>query len=495
MGRHKKKVLTDDGVDRRENGYYSTPSIISDFICDELLSINPEGESLFDPCIGKGEMVLPFKNKIKNITGVDIVNYPTLIPDVNFKELDFIDFYLDLKDREILGNKSFLQHDYWVANPPYNCHEINYIRANKKKLQSVFGGGPAHNMYSMFLWAIIDLAKPGALIGIITLDSFLTAKAHSTLRKFIIENCLIHKIILCPTDLFLSQRADVRTCVLILQKLKSDSIKKKPSVKLCNRAQNILHFKKQLDSKDFVEKPLEEIILSGIEDNDEFLIDVPDSIVRLFRERRLGKLFPCITGISTGNDIKYLSKEKRLGFSIPFYKNPASRKFYTEPDGFLIDSYLEIAKSTPNFMVRNLELMSKGGITCSSMGVPFSAAYLPTNATFGVNANIIVDDSARWWLMAYLNSSLATFIVRRVLNRSNMITSGYVGRIPIPSFSEKTLDSLSTISKKAFDDKVIPPDLTEYIQFIDDQIFKELKFTTETEDLIKDFAKNPILFT
>ena len=347
----------------------------------------------------------------------------------------------------------------------------------------------------MFLWSIIDLAKPGALIGIITLDSFLTAKAHGTLRKFIIENCSIHKIVLCPTDLFISQGADVRTCILILQKLTKNKTKKILPVKLCNRAKNILEFKDKIENEDFIEKPLEDIILNSTKDNEEFLIDVPDSVVGLFKERRLGELFPCITGISTGNDGAYLSKEKRIGFSVPFYKNPASRKFYTEPDAYLIDNYLEISRSVPNFMVRNLELMSKGGITCSSMGVPFSAAYLPVNTTFGVNANIIVDDSVRWWLMAYLNSSLVTFIVRRVLNRSNMITSGYVGRIPVPSLSEEICYSLSAIANKAFNDRVSPNNSMEHIQNIDLIIFNELKLGESTERTIKDFAINPILST
>ena len=78
-------------------------------------------------------------------------------------------------------------------------------------------------MYSMFLSALIECAKKGSLIGVIISDSFLTAKLHSNLRKQIIDNCIIHQLILCPNDLFWSQKADVKTCILILEKGRNEN--------------------------------------------------------------------------------------------------------------------------------------------------------------------------------------------------------------------------------------------------------------------------------
>jgi len=83
-----------------------------------------------------------------------------------------------------------------------------------------------------------------------------------------------------------------------------------------------------------------------------------------------------VTCISTGNDKKYLSTECKPGFSVPFYKNPASRKFISHPDAYLIDDFMEESLKVKDFMVRNKPLILSEGIACSSMGIPFSAVLL-----------------------------------------------------------------------------------------------------------------------
>ena len=44
MGRHKKNIITCEGIDRRDSGYYSTPDFISKFMTDAMLDINPDGK-------------------------------------------------------------------------------------------------------------------------------------------------------------------------------------------------------------------------------------------------------------------------------------------------------------------------------------------------------------------------------------------------------------------------------------------------------------------
>ena len=39
------KVLTDnEGLDRREVGYYATPRFVADYLTQEMLAINPDGD-------------------------------------------------------------------------------------------------------------------------------------------------------------------------------------------------------------------------------------------------------------------------------------------------------------------------------------------------------------------------------------------------------------------------------------------------------------------
>ena len=335
----------------------------------------------------------------------------------------------------------------------------------------------------MFLSAIIDSAKEGALIGVIISDSFLTATMHSGFRDQIISDCSIHHLILCPNDLFRSQKADVRTCIMILQKGK----KYQNGVKVSNRPENTDALKSILKNKDFQELEISELFLSPKKPANQFIIDVDKSILDLFKRKRLGEQFKCITGISTGNDGKYLSNEKKEGYTIPFYKNPGSRKFKMEPDAFLIDHFLEESKIVKDFMVRNKSYVFKEGITCSSMGLPFGACYLPEGSTYGVNANIFCDKKDLFWLLAYLNSSLVTYIVRGILIRSNMVTSGYISQIPIPEFSDNLKTTLSDISSKVLNENL---SVESAISAIDETIFEGLNFTEEVRKQIKDFAMN-----
>lgn len=496
MGRHLKTVNSECGRERREIGYYSTPSFVAQFLVQKLIEISPHGKYVIDPCVGKGELVKDFKPLGKEITGIDIIDFESQYNHLFLKE-DFIKLYKNSQEQNLFEKNilDFSIFDYWIANPPYNCHEVNYIQKNKQELKRIFNDIGVHNMYSMFISAIIDLASKDSVIGLITLDSFLTSKVHYNLRKKILEETQIHYLLLCPTDLFHEQKADVRTCILILQKGKN----KGQRVHVCNRPKSTVEFQKILAQEKFTLENEEDIFLfNPTRDNLEFILEVPEDIKMIFNNfPRLSDSFTCITGISTGNDSKYLSTNKKTGFSIPFYKNPGTRKFFTEPDCYLCDDFLNISKQVKNFIVRNSHLLYQGGITCSSMGVEFSACYLPPNSTYGVNANIICNDDDLWWLLAYLNSKLVSYLVRGVLIRTNMITSGYVARIPIPSFNEVTKLELSRISKNVYQNIKQNKNysLEKDIDLITYICFKYLEISPSTRDLIYEFNSDLVRST
>lgn len=482
MGRFKKTIVDQLGVDKRENGYYSTPEFISKYLTYELLALNPSGEKVLDPATGNEELLKYFFSEGKQIDSFDIEDYGVKRFS-NFQKRDFIDYYNEKKSALFFSNSIDLDYDYIIANPPYNCHEIDYIKEHKTQLKSLFGQIGAHNMYSMFLSAIIDISKEGALIGVIISDSFLTATMHSALRSQILRECSIHQLILCPTDLFWDQKADVRTCIMILQK----GVQFQKKVKILNRPLNKLDLKNKLETRKFDEVAIEKLILTNKKPLNQFIVDVDSEIIELFEYNKIGDLFQCVTGISTGNDKKYLSEIQKKGFEIPFYKNPGSRKFKTTPDAFLINNFLEESEIVKDFMVRNKSLLFKEGITCSSMGLPFSACYLPENSTFGVNANIFTPKEDIHWMISYLNSSLVTYIVRAVLIRSNMVTSGYISQIPVLSFDPIEKNQLSQIAHEIYNDNI---KLDKALSQIDLLVFKKVNFPNHIVLKIKDFALN-----
>jgi hypothetical protein len=487
MGRFLKLVTSDDGIERRASGYYSTPSFIAQYLADRLVQINPAGETALDPCIGSGEMARPLIGKGIEMTGYDVLDF-ALPEEVHFHRADFLKAY---ETRMVQASRRLdLPYDFYVANPPYNCHEVQYIRDNKQRLGRIFCDVGCHNMYSMFISAMIDCAKQGATLGIVTLDSFLTSRVHEALRRKILDTCSLHDLILCPTDLFWGQGADVRTCVIVLRKGKSHQCK----VRVLNRQVDSIALENSLGNE-LQQCQLDDVVLKGESDRVEFTVGVPGEIRSLFSLPRLSSRFRCVTGISTGNDKRFLSKAKKPGYSVPFYKNPGSRKFFTGPNCYLADDFLEQSRSESNFMVRNQDVLFRSGITCSSMGVPFSACYLPANSTFGVNANIILGEPDTWWMLSYLNSSLVTYLVRGVLIRTNMVTSGYVSRLPVPEFSKSVRNKLAATAREAFQARPSPEVAESYVTRCDRMIEKVLGFSAEVSEGLKQFKRNLIKAT
>lgn len=482
MGRFEKVLINSKGIDKRDSGYYSTPNFVAEYLSLELLKLNPYGKKVLDPAVGEEELLKNFFIHGKKIDSFDIIQHGN-IEYSNFKKQDFLEFYKNQKQSLFFENEINLEYDYYIANPPYNCHEIDYIKDNKNELKNLFSKVGAHNMYSMFLSAIIDCAKEGAFIGVIISDSFLTSTMHSGLRHQILDECAIHQLILCPNDLFWSQKADVRTCILILQK----GCKFQDKIEVVNRPKNSNHLKSILDKREFITTDLNNIVLSKHKTSNQFIIDIDTEILSLFKNPRLGELFHCITGISTGNDKKYLSKVKKDGYEIPFYKNPGSKKFKTVEDGYLINNFKEESINVKDFMVRNKNFIFKKGITCSSMGLTFSACYLPENSTFGVNPNIFTKEEDIFWMLSYLNSHLITYLVRGVIIRSNMVTSGYIAQLPIIKLTSNDKEQLSQISKNVIDSDLNINEAIKKINFI---IYNNLKFDKKIIEKIEDFAMN-----
>ena len=259
-------------------------------------------------------------------------------------------------------------------------------------------------------------------------------------------------------------------------------------VQICNRPYNTDAFLSILGNKDFEEVEIDHIILPCAKLNNQIIVGVPNDVISLFsRYPAIGDLYKCITSISTGDDSKYLSKVPLKGFSIPFYKNPASRKFKGYPDAYLIDTYIEESICVKDFMVRNKPYLNKEGIACSSMGLPFSAVYLPSNGVTGVNPSIFPPKEDIYWMIAYLNSSLVTYIVRAVLIRSNMVTSGYVSCIPVIEFNDDEKEILSSITAEAINGTICQEDA---IIMIDNLIFNKNIFCSDTIEEIVRYTKH-----
>ena len=186
MARKAKKLFDRNGTEVRELGYYSTPNEVANFIQERLLEINPYISRVLDPAVGKEELIAKFIQKGIEVDGFDIYRHLKRY-NCNFIKGNFIDYIIQNMGNSLLVHNE-LNYNAIIMNPPYNCHEVNYIKDNKARLSNFFSDTKVLNMYSIFMDIVITYSKQDTLIGMIVSDSFMTAKMHAKLRQKIIEH-------------------------------------------------------------------------------------------------------------------------------------------------------------------------------------------------------------------------------------------------------------------------------------------------------------------
>ena len=474
------KILLEDSVNNREVGYFPTPDFVSQYLCEEMMLLNPDGTKVLDPAVGKGELSKSFLDCGKNVEGYDIIDCASRHKKIKFNNTDFIREYLQHKER--LCNNDY---DYIIMNPPYNCHEHSYIVTHKDKLQASFHTG-IYNMFAMFLEAVIEIAKDGCLIGCIVPDSLLFISAYAKLREKILGECAILQLILCPAYLFRNNGAYVSTCILILRKGKSNPTS---LIRVVNRSSNVSTFRTLLKGQHLTEMKLQDLLLKINDRTTIFIVDCPDEIKSLFTTcPRLGIVFDCGGGVSTGNDNQYTSSQLKDGFSVPYYSNVFTR-FTTPPKLFLCDKYLELSKGNRKFIVRHPDKLECDGIVCSGVGKRFYAACLPAIGVSGVNAAIWPPKEDLFWLLAYLNSSLVSYLLKGIIARSHITTIGNVSSLPILNLTDSEKKSLGRISKQVINGKLAPEDA---IAKIDRIVYLNINLSRRTRKMIRQFCADLI---
>jgi tRNA1(Val) A37 N6-methylase TrmN6 len=195
--------------ERKEKGIYYTPPSIVDFMIN-LITLKKNSKILEAGC-GTGNFVIPLIQKLneiyKNSETIDEKELKRKILSNNVFACDF-----DPKAIKSLKNSigadtanimvsSFLsdnlfdnnKYDFVIGNPPYNAilsneekHycETKYPNLSKSIKSEIF-----------FVIKSIDLLKPNGQLCLVLPATILRVNHYSVLRKFIMEKCMIEKII------------------------------------------------------------------------------------------------------------------------------------------------------------------------------------------------------------------------------------------------------------------------------------------------------------
>lgn len=210
--------------ENKKNGVVYTPVEMANYVANQMVKYKPfensSEVSILDPAIGEGELIISMVNAICDDTiKIKIVGYETnkTVGRATQEKLSrmFPNAKIDIRTSDFLEAvelKNVEKFDYVIANPPYIRTQIMGSDRAQKIAQKLSLEGRV-DIYYAFLIYTKEVLKPNGIAGYITSNKFMTIKAGSSVRNYMIEHYKMHHITdLGDTKLF---SASVLPCILV----------------------------------------------------------------------------------------------------------------------------------------------------------------------------------------------------------------------------------------------------------------------------------------
>lgn len=209
----------------KENGVFYTPTRMADYLATEMLKYSPvnkngESISILDPAAGKGEllvsMIKAIITKEKHIIAVGYETDETVAKNTQENlEKQFPEVEIDIRHANFLSaveEDKVGKYDYVIANPPYIRTQIMGSEKAQEIAEKLELTGRV-DIYYAFLVYTRNVLKDTGISGYITSNKFLTIKAGSKVRNYMLRNYQIHQVTdLGDTKLF---EASVLPCIIL----------------------------------------------------------------------------------------------------------------------------------------------------------------------------------------------------------------------------------------------------------------------------------------
>jgi hypothetical protein len=373
-----------------------------------------------------------------------------------------------------------VEFDAVVGNPPYGARKAAYKVPVYRRLYGPrerdraagsLGTGD-HDSYAMFFANGIDRLREGGRLCLISNDSFRSLTTYAALRRHILDRCKIVEILLTDTRHFEGVSFQFAGMAITTLEKCSDAEA---------RAANVMRLVDYVrDPADFPSPPpgkVQELRQEEYDALDEtpFFVGVPREVfdaaktsmrVRDVARGRQGLAtaddrrflagvdapFPGLPNVVSGADLATaLSAEERArGIAagrptwVPFAKGEGFGEYW-RPARVAIDwseqsvAELERRSRLPPGTSRRPRLQNRSfyfrpGLTYSVVsGGRVSARLLPEGWIFGHKGSaIFAEDPAtsELFLLGYLNSALATYFMKKIVNTTATADVGYVEKLP-----------------------------------------------------------------
>ncbi len=366
-----------------------------------------------------------------------------------------------------------VRFDAVVGNPPYGARKPEYKKriyaqlygARKGDIDRGSVGTGDGDTYGMFFANGIERLREGGRLCLITNDSFRTLTSHAALRRFILDRCKIVEILLTDSKHFEGVSfAFAGMAITTLERCSDPAARAAHVMRLVDYVRDPVDY--------WVPPPgrVHELCQEEYEALPEtpFFVGVPRDVFEAAkRAERVRDVARGRQGLATADDGRFLAsiEDVRVGsagiavdvpadertagipvtkpYWVPFAKGEGFGEYWRAPSTVIDWSQASVSElrrrdklpsgtsRRPRF--QNSEYFFKPGLTYSVVSSGrISVRLLPAGAIFGHKGSAIFPEEGTrsLFLLGYLNSALATYFMKRLVNSTATADVGYVEKLP-----------------------------------------------------------------
>jgi len=373
-----------------------------------------------------------------------------------------------------------IKYDAVVGNPPYGAKKPAYkapiysrlYGTSQKDIKDGSRGTGDGDSYAMFIASGIERLREGGRLCLITNDSFRSLTTHAKLRRLILDRCKILEILLTDTKHFEGVSFQFAgMAITTLERCSDDEARASNEMRLIDYIR---------DPSDFSTPPPEKVSTLRQEEYEAlpetpFFVGVPRGVFDAAKgSNRVGDVAAGKVGVQTGEDDRFLAGidakfsglsrtirgdqlagsvldgEREAGIAaskphwVPFAKGEGFGEYWRPPAvaiDWSIESVEELerrarrgAKESRKAYLRNSDCYFRPGLTYSVISSGrISARLMPEGWIFGHKGSAIFaedEQTSELFLLGYLNSALATYFMKRIVNTTATADIGYIEKLP-----------------------------------------------------------------
>ncbi len=399
---------------KNQKGSYYTPTNITKDITEKI----QENARILDPCCGTGSFLLSAAKKIKNpknIYGYDLDENACFIAKINLiVEFKNIEFMPQIYNKDFLLEDNLRQDfDVIATNPPWGA-------MTSKDYQKLYPQINSRESFSYFILKSEKYLRQNGKAYFVLPESILNVKVHKDIREFILKNYHIIEIknigrafsgVLSKVVVLTLSKQKSDTDILIKNNEKEYKINQKYYLKNTNNIFSII---------------------------DNFDVNLLKKIYS-HPHQTLDNSSIWAIGIVTGNNKKYISKNKNLGEKIYSGKNILKNKI-SDSENYINYTRENFQQVAPDNIYR-----AKEKLVYKFISKKLVFAYDNKQRLFLNSANILIPKLKNYTIkevMTFLNSALFQYIYTKKFNELKVL-KGNLMELPFPDFDRKSYPNLS----------------------------------------------------